>query len=112
MHAISAHNRFAKKPERRSRIGVTRGQALVFFVVFSLFFYFLTELVFASESASVVPVKEVTVQPGDSLWKIAVQYQDEAGMEVRELVYAIKKMNRLDNSNIYPGQRLAVPVGE
>lgn len=112
MHAVSAHNRFTKKQERHSRTGVRRGGALIFFVVFSLFFYFLTELVFASESSSIVPVKVVTVQKGDSLWKIAVEHQAEADMEVRELVYAIKKMNRLDNSDIYPGQRLAVPVGE
>jgi nucleoid-associated protein YgaU len=110
MHAVTVHNRFVKKPIRKGRIGMTRGQALIFLLAFSLFFYLLTELVFAYEPVTQQTYKEVTVQPGDSLWKLAVRNQEAAGMEVSELVEAIMQANELDNAIIYPGQNIKIPL--
>lgn len=45
-----------------------------------------------------------TVQPGDTLWVIAVRY----GVTVEAIVEA----NGIENPNlIYPGQRFVIPVG-
>ncbi|RNB77314.1 cell division suppressor protein YneA [Brevibacillus panacihumi] len=119
------HNRFAKKETRPVRFGITRGQALLFIITFSLFFYMLSELVFASEahgSASspdqrivsvqtVAPViQEVTVREGDSLWKLASRYQDETSMDVNQLIQEIKVLNQLESPIIYPGQSLLIPM--
>ncbi|QQE76249.1 LysM peptidoglycan-binding domain-containing protein [Brevibacillus composti] len=109
-------NRFAKQPVRKVRWGITRGQAILFFAAFTLFFYTLTELVFASEEndqhavQEVQPVVEVTVQPGDSLWTIAVAYQGDSTKDVRDLVYQIQKWNKLDGAIIHPGQTIEIPL--
>ncbi|MFY0545066.1 cell division suppressor protein YneA [Brevibacillus sp. H7] len=110
MNTVSVHNRFAKKPVRKGRIGITRGQALIFLLAFTLFFYLLTELVFASESHQEPASKLITVQAGDSLWKLAKRHQDAAGMNVQELVDAIMELNRLDSVMIYPGQNIKIPL--
>lgn len=110
MSVMTVHNRFEKRVVRRARFGITRGQAILFLVSFSLFFYLLTELVFASGAAAVPPVKEVTVRAGDSLWELALRYQEEAKMDVNELVVAIKEVNELDGVVIYPGQTLRIPL--
>lgn len=126
MHVThSYNNRFEKKETRPVRFGITRGQALLFILAFSLFFYMLSELVFASEaqgSASspdqrivsvqtVTPeIQEVTVREGDSLWKLATRYQDETNMDVNQWIQEIKVLNQLESPIIYPGQTLLIPM--
>jgi LysM repeat protein len=111
MNTTVVHNRIANKAVRKGRIGITRGQALIFLLAFSLFFYLLTELVFASEvQQQEIPSKLVTVQPGDSLWKLASRHQEAAGMDVQELVGAIMELNNLDSVIIYPGQNIRIPL--
>jgi nucleoid-associated protein YgaU len=123
MNATHTHNRFAKKVERPVRFGITRGQAILFLLTFSLFFYLLTELVFASvaegstlkegsadyTAEAAFSLQEVTVREGDSLWKLSLLYQEEAKMDVRRLVEEIKAINDLDDVMIYPGQTLLIP---
>lgn len=53
---------------------------------------------------------EVTVQPGDSLWTIAVAYQGDSTKDVRDLVYQIQKWNNLDGAIIHPGQTIEIPL--
>lgn len=112
MSVMSVHNRFEKKGERRGRFGITRGHAILFLFTFSFFFYLLTELVFASGVQVQIPVKEVTVREGDSLWKLAIRHQEEAKMEVSELILAIKEANALESVVIYPGQTLVIPLSD
>jgi len=112
MNVMTVHNHFEEKAARRVRFGITRGQAILFLATFALFFYLLTELVFASSPAAELHSKEVTVQSGDSLWSIAVRHQEEAKMDVNELILAIKKANELQGVLIYPGQTLIIPVSE
>ena len=51
-----------------------------------------------------------TVVSGDTLWGVA---ETVAGpdVDVRELVYDIKRLNKLDTALIHPGQVLVVPAG-
>lgn len=126
MHTTHLHNRFAKNEVRHVRAGVTRGQALLFLITFCLFFYLLTELVFASvaegspskgegsemTSNPTYSIQEVTVRAGDSLWKLSVRYQQEADMEVQQLIEEIKRINELDDVVIYPGQTLLIPFSQ
>ncbi|GEB33737.1 MULTISPECIES: cell division suppressor protein YneA [Brevibacillus] len=108
MNVMSIPNRFEKESSRRVRFGITRGQALLFLITFSLFFYLLTELVFASSHTEPLKGTEVTVRDGDSLWTIAVRHQTET-VDVRDLIQDIKEANDLQSNLIYPGQTLLIP---
>ncbi|OEG00166.1 hypothetical protein BHF71_06065 [Vulcanibacillus modesticaldus] len=51
----------------------------------------------------------VTVKKGDSIWSIAKRYYDGES-DFRELIYNIRKLNKLDQAIIYPGQVLLIPI--
>ncbi|WP_373665546.1 LysM domain-containing protein [Sporomusa silvacetica] len=43
------------------------------------------------------------VKPGDTVWQIAAEYTTSKD-DVRELVYEIRRINKLDNNaSVYPG---------
>ena len=46
------------------------------------------------------------VQPGDTLWSIALAH---VGGDPREGVWKIQQLNDLEGATIVPGQRLVVP---
>lgn len=50
----------------------------------------------------------IEIQPGDSLWSIAEQYNKNSGMEIREYIKEIKQMNHLASDKIKSGDTLAV----
>lgn len=51
----------------------------------------------------------VTVQPGDTLWGIAVAMDPSS--DPRALIAEIREMNALAHSGLVPGQVLVVPAG-
>ena len=53
---------------------------------------------------------EVTVAPGDTLWKIATQVT--SGKDPRSVIYDIKKYNGLESGFLKVGQVLQVPLYE
>ncbi|MBP2632538.1 MAG: Peptidoglycan-binding lysin protein [Firmicutes bacterium] len=55
---------------------------------------------------------EVTVRQGDDVWNIAKKYVRDKE-DIRELISVINKINNLDNnSRVFPGQKLRVPINE
>lgn len=96
---------------RRSRVRINKGRALFALAVLIGAIACFTGLVFASdEQTAPVMYKEVTVKPGDTLWKLARQHQDAAGMGVRELVDVLKEVNDLEDSLLIPGQTVRIPL--
>jgi LysM repeat protein len=62
---------------------------------------------------TVYAYKEITyttvqVRQGDTLWGIAKEFSKSD--DVRKLIYEIKKVNKLENSNITQGDELKIPV--
>jgi LysM repeat protein len=55
-----------------------------------------------------VPVSEVTVQPGDTLWDIAAAANP--GGDVTATVDEIAELNALSDGQLQVGQELAVPI--
>ena len=55
------------------------------------------------------PIRTVEVQRGDSLWSIASEIAEPG--EIRDMVYAIEKLNSLPDATLTEGQVLAVPAG-
>jgi hypothetical protein len=53
--------------------------------------------------------QEHMVRSGETLWKIAGDHT-AAGADVRDTVDDIKAMNSLDDSTIFPGDRLIIPL--
>jgi len=51
---------------------------------------------------------EVTVCPGDTLWDISREYT--RGENIEKVIYDIKKINKMQKSDIYPGQTLKIPL--
>lgn len=49
----------------------------------------------------------ITVRPGDTLWEIASNHRGT--MEIRQYIFKLKKVNNLNDSIIYAGQRLELP---
>lgn len=57
-----------------------------------------------------VPVRTVTVQPGQTLWDIAAA--SGLGGDPRAAVYEMQRLNGLDDAGLLQvGQQLAVPTG-
>ena len=55
-------------------------------------------------------IREVKVQAGDTMWDIAARTVHK-DMDVREMVYAMKELNKIDDSGaLVPGTVLKVPV--
>jgi len=54
-----------------------------------------------------IEVRTVTVQPGQTLWDIAVA---SASGDPRDAVHEIEQLNHLDGAEIQIGQSLDVPV--
>lgn len=65
--------------------------------------------VFASSGSSSQQEKRVVVEPGDTLWSIAVKNKPS---DMRTVVYieAIKRNNDLNSPDIQAGSVLSVPV--
>lgn len=58
--------------------------------------------------------KTVEVIEGETLWEIAAKQQNKnlyyEGKDVRYIIYDIKKINNLENSNLSIGQEIKIPV--
>lgn len=58
----------------------------------------------SNEEAEII---SYTVSNGETLWSIAEEYKAE-NEDPRQYIYDIKKLNNMDNSNIYEGQILQI----
>lgn len=54
---------------------------------------------------------EYTVSDGDTLWEIADKFTDESD-DVRNMIYEIRRINKLETAEIYPGEVIIIPCGE
>lgn len=50
----------------------------------------------------------ITVRYGDTLWDIAKDIDSDK--DLREIVYEIKELNNIHDSNVYPGDEIIIPT--
>lgn len=90
-----------------------RGRLVVFLTVLVAVFAAAVAVgpaVVATASAGdPIEVQTVTVQPGQTLWDIAVA---SASGDPRDTVHEIEQLNHLDGAEIQIGQTLDVPIGD
>lgn len=75
---------------------------------------FISILFFASLATSKAYSKNIPqfdyirVEKGDTLWSIALKNMGEK--DVRQAIYEISKLNNIQNSVIYPGDIIKLPI--
>lgn len=75
----------------------------ILFTIISFLFSMICNKVF---SYTIPEYEEIIVSEGDTLWKIASNLKGN----INENVYKIKKINKLNDSYIYVGQELLIPL--
>ena len=59
-------------------------------------------------SDNILKFEHVYVEKGDSLWKIAAQYNNN--IRIDEFIHTIERLNNIQDSEIYPGDTLVIPI--
>jgi LysM repeat protein len=84
----------------------------MWFIIFVLAVIVLydTNFTFSNKYLTSAAYQVIDVNKGDSLWTISSKYVTDKD-DIRHLIAAIKHLNQLDNNTqIYPGQILKIPV--
>lgn len=99
-------------PGARTTLRLTRrGRLVVFALLLTLALaasLFTGAISVAGTTRSAVPVRYVTVEPGQTLWAIAGEVAP--GADRRDTVSQILELNALPGSGVQAGQRIAVPI--
>ncbi|HMU35973.1 MAG TPA: LysM peptidoglycan-binding domain-containing protein [Marmoricola sp.] len=103
-----------QSPAAQSELRLTRRGRIVFTMIFlslvAAAMIFVGGRAAASFDAGNPPaIHYITVSSGDTLYSLAGDYAEPG--QIREMVQQIEDLNSLDSVTIYPGQRLAIPVG-
>jgi len=83
--------------------------SMVILTVFFISFFSLMTNTYKAYAIKEVEYLEVIVNSGDTVWDIAKEYRNEK-QDVRELVYIILEVNEIENSMIYKGQKIRIPI--
>jgi nucleoid-associated protein YgaU len=94
---------------KNRRSAKLRGAVAVFVLVSGLILGLLVPNLFAEDRADSSAPRAHVVQSGETLWSLAGQFG--GGGDPREFVYRIKKLNGLETSTVFPGQKLILPTG-
>jgi len=81
------------------------------FYIFLLLISFLITIPFFA--STVYGYKEpsyvtINVNEGDNLWNLVSDYSK--GRDIRKYINEVKKLNKMDDSVIYPGQSILLPL--
>lgn len=90
----------------------SRTRFAAFIVISLLLLCTIANTVFGFNNAIALTEQEyiqIQVESGDTLWTIVDKYMPD-DVDTREAVYMIADLNDLENSQIYVGQILDIPV--
>lgn len=97
------------KRNKRVRINVKK-------VVKNISFLFIAIMIIVLATSNVAAKREfitknITIDNSDTLWSIASNISSkDNNLNIQNVIYDIKEINGLENSDIYVGQVLQVPV--
>lgn len=83
-----------------------------FYTFLSILFVITLMPLFASKAYGFKEpaVKTIYIKSGDTLWDIASKNNKHG--DIREYIYAIKKINNLQSSDIKVGDKLLLPISQ
>lgn len=82
--------------------------ALVGILLLIILFISFFSLIGSGENSSNFVNHEII--SGESLWSIAAKYYNENNVDLRKIIYKIKKINNIDSAVINPGNILIIPL--
>ena len=77
--------------------------------IVSVSIFLITSLGLISSGQDKTKLVQVKVDHGDTLWKIADNYYDN-NVDLRKMIFRIKKINNLNSAMLQPGQSLKIPI--
>lgn len=100
-----------RKPQLLQRKRVIRVAVVVLVLAFSFVFgAYINVFANSNEKVEAVPTTmTIHIHSGDSLWSIANAYAPKE-VNTRSFMNEIMMLNELNNTNIYEGQLLQIPV--
>lgn len=101
--------RNGENKQKRSLLGITRGQALLILLLIGMLFLLIGGVLTPEVKADQTTYKIITVQQGDNLWNLAKQSAPPEA-DIRDVVDEIMELNHLSDPIIYPGQSLQLPL--
>lgn len=82
------------------------GKLVIITVIINLIIISVALISYGNEEQDYITIE---VNDGESIWNIARKYRQE-NLDIRRMVYMIKKANKIDDSILQPGQKLKIPV--
>lgn len=82
--------------------------ATVGVILLSILFISLFSLIGSGENSNNFIRHEI--ESGESLWSIAAHYYNSNNVDLRKMIYEIKRINDLDSAIITPGRELIIPL--
>ena len=107
LHLVPAPESTVLRLTRRGRVAVLLAALLTLAV---LVVALGPSTIATGEAGDAVPTQTVTVQPGDTLWKLATKANPNG--DIRQTVDDIMRLNSLPTAHLPMGSEVAVPIYE
>jgi cell division protein YceG involved in septum cleavage len=104
---IRNRERIRGRNKRRNHANQVFLSSILIFAI--VMFCFAITRTGVTASSTCESYQTITVSRGDTLWGIAKSLPGSNKVDIRRIVFQIKKINGLTNSTLTPGQYLMVP---
>jgi cell division protein YceG involved in septum cleavage len=102
------HQGVKAKNENNKVVFIKILSVLLGILILSILFISLFSLIGSGENSGNFIKHEI--ESGESLWSIASQYYNKNNVDLRKIIYEIKKINNINSAVISPGRELIIPL--
>lgn len=92
--------------KNNKRIKTMRNNIIILFIAIFILHLLFTNI-FASKDFN---TKEYVVMRGETLWSIAETISTDENSNIQKIIYDIKDVNNMNESTVYEGQIINIPV--
>lgn len=106
MYKISnSYQKYNKRSKQSSNFSTLFFKILISGIIILLGLFLI---VLNTSGRNQVEYKEIEINSGDSLWSILNSHYGKKH-DIREIIHQVKKINKLDNVILQPGQKIKIP---